>query len=300
MAGPGGEQRRPPPPLRAERWWAPRGSAARSCQRYDFGRRRHAQPRHSGCRVRAIPRRRGNDRRGGRRCTPRRGRGFRRCPGLRRPSRVTGGVLFSRKNSRFLLLSLRTPYTHCAPARARRCRCYRTLAHAALPAVLATCSARLPPPHSLQATVPHVAARRCCCCRTPCNRCAASCARKCCCERSPCTGCGSDRARSTAAAAVLHARAASRLVTTTADAFAAAVLAEVALPPVLAYAGATALVGLAAAPAVLAEATHSRPRQTRRTRPNTQKHEFLPFIELYAEGYAIASQANDSYTLTRV
>ena len=158
MAGPGGEQRRPPPPLRAERWWAPRGSAARSCQRYDFGRRRHAQPRHSGCRVRAIPRRRGNDRRGGRRCTPRRGRGFRRCPGLRRPSRVTGGVLFSRKNSRFLLLSLRTPYTHCAPARARRCRCYRTLAHAALPAVLATCSARLPPPHYLQATVPHVLA----------------------------------------------------------------------------------------------------------------------------------------------
>ena len=158
MAGPGGEQRRPPPPLRAERWWAPRGSAARSCQRYDFGRRRHAQPRHSGCRVRAIPRRRGNDRRGGRRCTPRRGRGFRRCPGLRRPSRVTGGGLFSRKNSRFLLLSLRTPYTHCAPARARRCRCYRTLAHAALPAVLATCSARLPPPHSLQATVPHVLA----------------------------------------------------------------------------------------------------------------------------------------------
>ena len=171
MAGPGGEQRRPPPPLRAERWWAPRGSAARSCQRYDFGRRRHAQPRHSGCRVRAIPRRRGNDRRGGRRCTPRRGRGFRRCPGLRRPSRVTGGVLFSRKNSRFLLLSLRTPYTHCAPARARRCRCYRTLAHAALPAVLATCSARLPPPHSLQAAV-RARARRCCCRRTACNRCA--------------------------------------------------------------------------------------------------------------------------------
>ena len=52
----------------------------------------------------------------------------------------------------------RTPYTHCAPARARRCRCCRTLAHAALPAVLATCSARLPPPHSLQAAVPHVLA----------------------------------------------------------------------------------------------------------------------------------------------
>ena len=138
--------------------------------------------------------------------------------------------------------------------------------------MLATCSARLPPPHSLQA----MRCRTCsqsCCRRTPCNHCASSRARKCHFHRLPCTGCGSDRARSTTAAAALLAHAASPLVMTTADAFAAAVLAEVALPPVL---GATTLVGLAAAPPVLAEA-QSRPRQTRRTRrtrPNTQKHAF--------------------------
>ena len=83
---------------------------------------------------------------------------------------------------------------------------------------------------------PYGAARacRCCCRRTPCNRCAASCARMLlpphflhwlrlrpcsqhrCCRRTPCTHCVAP------------------LVTSTADAFAAAVLAEVvALPPVL-------------------------------------------------------------------